>query len=274
MNFFEKISKTINRNNSYLCVGLDPVIEKIPHCLQKGAQPIFQFNKAIIDATYDIVCAYKPNLAFYEQYGLSGLEQLIKTVEYIPENIPIIIDGKRSDIGNTARAYAKALFDIYKADSVTINPLLGFDSVTPFLDYKDKCTFLLALTSNPGAKDFQALTTADNNPLYIKMIETFKSWNKNNNCGLVVGATNGDEISNIRKLVPDWWFLIPGVGTQGGSLENVIKYAVPDNNSAKIIINVSRKILYASTENDFIVSTIKEAKSFKDQINILLNSNK
>ena len=188
MKFTEKLDAAVRKNNSLLCIGLDIDLKKIPSSLLNKGDTIFDFNKAIIDATKDLVCAYKPNIAFYEMYGIYGMQALIKTIEYASDDIPIILDAKRGDVGHTASAYAKAIFEIYKADATTINPYMGFDSIEPFIEYKDKGIFILCLTSNPGHKDFQVLGKEE--PLYRTVAKNVKKWDVSENCGLVVGATD------------------------------------------------------------------------------------
>ena len=265
MKFIEKLKNVSHKNNSLLCVGLDTELEKIPKFLLGEKDPIFAFNQAIIDSTSDLVCAYKPNLAFYEAYGIKGLEALKKTCEYIPEDIPIILDAKRGDIGNTSKMYAKAIFDEFKADGVTLNPYLGEDSLSPFLEYEDKCSFILCLTSNAGAKDFQ-LQNIEGKPLYKIVAEKVKSWNKKMNCGLVVGATYPTQLKEIRELAEDLPILIPGVGAQKGDAEQTVKYGT-DKNGELAIINSSRGVIYASSEKDFAQSARVEAKKLRDLFN-------
>jgi len=266
MKFIEKLKIASRKNNSLLCVGLDTELEKIPKFLLGEKDPIFSFNQKIIDSTSDLVCAYKPNLAFYEAYGIKGLEALKKTCEYIPEDIPIILDAKRGDIGNTSKMYAKAIFDEFNADGVTLNPYLGEDSLAPFLEYEDKCSFILCLTSNTGAKDFQLLNF-DGKPLYKIVVEKVKSWNKKMNCGLVVGATYPEQLKEIRELVEDLPILIPGVGAQKGDVELTVKYGT-DKNGELAIINSSRGVIYASSEKDFAQSARAEAKRLRDLFNL------
>jgi len=274
--FFKKLSQASQKNRSFLCVGLDPVIEKLPEALQREADPLFTFNKAIIDATADLVCAYKPNAAFYEQAGLAGYDALQKTINYIPSHIPVILDVKRSDIGNTAKAYAKAAFEEMRADAVTVNPLLGKDSVVPFLDYTDKGVFVLGLTSNPGADDFEKLyvearhDATHSHPLYLTITEKVREWNIHNNCGLVVGATQDVEMESIRQASGDMWFLVPGVGAQGGDLNAVMQSATYSTADPRVIINASRSILYASAGQDFAAKAAEQAAELRDRINSLL----
>ncbi|MFC1477934.1 orotidine-5'-phosphate decarboxylase [Candidatus Margulisiibacteriota bacterium] len=286
MKFFDRLKKTSEKNCSFLCIGLDPVLDRIPESLLKEKDPLFEFNKAIIDATADKACAYKPNAAFFEQYGLKGMEALQKTIDYIPDSVPVILDCKRGDIGYTAGAYARAAFEELKADAVTVNPLLGKDSLDPFIEYEDKGVFVLGLTSNQGSEDFQKMNvevsgagcqvsasaspkpeTRNLKPLFLVIAEKVKQWDKNNNCGLVVGATNNDELRAIRECVPDMWFLIPGIGAQGGDLAAVMQNAVSSKSEPRILINASRSILYASDGQDFANAAGKVASELIDSIN-------
>ncbi len=266
MKFLDKLLNVSIKNRSILCVGLDTELERVPKFLLQEKDPIFAFNQAIIDSTKDFVCAYKPNLAFYEAYGIKGIEALKKTCEYIPEYIPVILDAKRGDIGNTSKMYAKAIFDEFKADGVTLNPYLGEDSLSPFLEYEDKCSFILCLTSNAGAKDFQLLNF-EGKPLYKIVAEKVKSWNKKGNCGLVVGATYPEQLKEIREIAQDFPILIPGVGAQKGDAELTVKYGT-DKNGELAIINSSRGVIYASSEKDFAQSAREEAKRLRDLFNL------
>jgi orotidine-5'-phosphate decarboxylase len=263
LNFIAKLLNISRKNKSLLCVGLDPDPELIPKV------DILEFNKAIIDATCDLVCAYKPNLAFYEALGIEGFTVLQKTIEYIPGDIPIIGDAKRSDIGNTAKAYAKALFVAWGFDAATVNPYLGFDSIEPFINYHDKGIFLLCRTSNSGASDFQDLRCTTGFSLYEMVAQKAKDWNIHNNIGLVVGATYPEELKKLRSLCSEMCLLIPGVGTQGGDLASAIKYGV-DAQGEKAIINVSRQVLYASKGNDFAEAARNAAEKSRNQINSYL----
>lgn len=255
MKFIQSLDNIIKRNNSQLCVGLDFDFSKIGKDFLKSDDPIFQFNRYIVEETCDLVCAYKPNIAFYEAYGLYGIDALIRTIEYIKErNILVILDAKRGDIGHTAEAYAKAVFDVYKADAVTVNPYMGHDSVEPFLEYQQKGIFILCLTSNIGFKDFQVVGQKE--PLYISVARHVKEWNHYGNCGLVVGATNPDELKGIEKIVKNMPILIPGIGVQGGDLDLSVKYG-----GKRAIINISRSIIYSSNPRE-------EASKFKDKINL------
>ena len=268
MNFAEKVFQAAQRNNSLVCLGLDPDPKLMPSI------SLFEFNKSIIDATSDIVCAYKPNLAFYEALGIEGLTALQKTVEYIPENIPIIGDGKRSDIGHTAQAYAKALFETFGFDAATVNPYLGYDSIEPFISYMDKLTFILCRTSNPGAANFQALacySEGEPQPLFKLVAQKSKEWNKRDNIGLVVGATYPQELAEVRRLCPEMILLIPGIGAQGGDLTSAVRYGV-DAKGEKAIFSSSRQILYASKGGNFAQAARQAADELRRQINFLLPS--
>ena len=264
MNFVNKLLNISRKNKSLLCIGLDPDPELMPKV------DILQFNKAIIDATHDLACAYKPNLAFYEALGIEGLSILHKTIEHVPSRIPIIGDAKRGDIGNTAKAYAKALFSIVGFDAATVNPYLGFDSIEPFISYRDKGVFILCRTSNRGALDFQNLCT-DGLPLYEVVAQKAREWNVHGNIGLVVGATYPEELKKVRSICPEMCLLIPGIGAQGGDLASAVKYGV-DTQGEKAIINVSRQILYASKRKDFAQAARNVAEKIRNQINSYLPS--
>jgi len=264
VNFLEKLSSATERNNSLLCIGLDPDPELMP-----TKTDVFKFNKAIIDATSDLVCAYKLNLAFYEALGLDGLDGMKRTVKYVPDNIPVIGDAKRGDIGNTARAYARAIFDIFDFDATTLNPYLGFDSVEPFIEHWDRGVFILCRTSNPGAVDFQNLPLQIKRkrlPLFEIVALRAAQWNKQGNIGLVVGATYLEELKLIRKSHPDMLLLIPGIGAQGGDLASAVGYGV-DEQGRKAIISSSRQIIYASKGKDFAQAACEVASSLREQIN-------
>ena len=267
MNFKEKLSKIVKKNNSLLCIGLDTDIEKIPkHLFKISKTPYLEFNKSIINATSDLVCAYKINMAFYEVFGKSGFEVLEKTINYIPKDVIVIIDGKRNDIGNTAKMYAKSLFEVLNADAVTVNPYLGKDSVMPFLEYENKCSFILCRTSNPSAVDFQNLMVSKT-PMYEMVARKIKEWNKFDNCGAVVGATYPNDLKIIRGILGNEIpILIPGIGAQGGDVEKTVKYGTnKDGNMA--IINSSRGIIYAAKDESFVEKAKIEAKMLRDQIN-------
>ena len=259
MKFVDKLLHNSRKNKSWLCVGLDPDPELMP------AVDVLQFNKAIIEATRDLVCAYKPNLAFYEALGIEGLAVLETTIRHIPDDIPIIADAKRSDIGNTAKAYAKALFSILRFDAATVNPYLGYDSIEPFISYQDKGVFILCRTSNKGAADFQDLRT-DGLPLYEVVANKAGEWNTHGNIGLVVGATYPEELKKVRSICPGMCMLIPGIGAQGGDLASAVGYGA-DARGEKAIINVSRQILYASKGKDFAQAARNVAEKIRSQIN-------
>jgi len=269
MNFIEKLTDTTQKNKSLVCVGLDTDPGLIPDGLG-----VFEFNKAIIDATSDLVCAYKPNFAFYEVLGVDGLNILKRTVDYIPENIPVIADAKRGDIGNTAKAYAKTIFSILNFDAATVNPYLGFDSIEPFIQYQDKGVLILCRTSNAGAVDLQDLRCEiekEHRPLFEIVALKAREWNTKDNIGLVVGATYPEELKLVRQICPDMPLLIPGVGAQGGDLALTIRYGV-DARRERAIINSSRQILYASREKDFAEAARHAALTLRDQINQQLTS--
>jgi orotidine-5'-phosphate decarboxylase len=264
MNFMEKFTDSVQKNKSLLCVGLDVDPERMPENTK-----VFEFNKAIINATSDLVCAYKPNLAFYEALGNEGLEALKQTVDYIPDNIPVIADAKRNDIGNTARAYASAIFDHFKFDATTVNPYLGFDSLEPFIEHRDKGIFILCRTSNAGAVDFQSLNCEFENghhPLFEIVALKASQWNKYGNIGLVIGATYPEELKLIRQNHPDMPLLIPGIGAQGGDLALTIKFGV-DTHGEKAIINSSRQIIYASKGKDFAEAARNATLELRNEIN-------
>jgi orotidine-5'-phosphate decarboxylase len=246
MNAFEKLTGILNKTRSYLCVGLDSEFAKLPPNLRKNPHGIFEFNRRIIEATSDFASAYKINFAFYEEFGSAGFDILHKTIDLIPENIFTIGDAKRGDIGNTSRLYAKSVFEYFRLDSITVSPYMGFDSISPFLEYTDKMVFVLALTSNKGSADFQRLES-EGKPLFIHVIEKAKSWTNSNNLGFVAGATHPDEISLIRQYAPSEPLLIPGIGTQGGDVEGVL--AAIEGTPA--LINVSRDIIFTSQDYNF-----------------------
>lgn len=267
MNFLEKLAQASKKNRSLLCVGLDPDPSLMP-----GGAGVFQFNRAIINATADLVCAYKPNIAFYESMGSEGLDVLKRTRDYIPADIPVIVDAKRGDIGNTAKAYAWGLFDYFNFDATTASPYLGFDSLEPFIQYRDRGVFILCRTSNAGAADFQSLsfeTDGGRKMLFEIVAEKVNEWNTHDNLGLVVGATYPEELKLIRQRYPDMPLLIPGVGAQGGELLQVVRYGV-DVMQQRTIINSSRQILYVSKGKDFAEAARQAARELRDRINSLL----
>jgi orotidine-5'-phosphate decarboxylase len=267
LKFTEKLAITVNKNRSLLCIGLDP-----DPALMPDKTGVYEFNQAIIDATADLVCAYKPNIAFYEAYGSNGLADLKRTREYIPEDIPVIIDAKRGDIGNTARAYARGLFDYFGFDAVTASPYLGYDSLEPFIEYEDKGVFVLCRTSNAGAVDFQSLaveTEEGSKPLYEMVAARVNRWNTRSNLGLVVGATYPEELKRLRQDYPEIPLLIPGIGAQGGELSPVVRYGV-DAGKQRTIINSSRQVIYASKGEDYATAARRAAEELRNRINDLL----
>ena len=269
MIFIEKLDKAIKKNKSLVCVGLDPDPQLMPEHTS-----LLEFNQAIIDATADLVCAYKPNFAFYEALGNEGMEALRRSVEHIPDSIPVIGDAKRGDIGNTAKAYAKAIFNDLQFDATTVNPYLGYDALKPFIEYKNKGIFILCRTSNQGALDFQSLiceTDKGRQPLFEVVAQKAEEWNTYGNIGLVVGATYPEELKLIRQRYPEMPLLVPGVGAQGGELELVVKYGT-DAGRQRTIVNSSRQVIYASRGKDFAVAARKAAEELRNQINSYLES--
>lgn len=288
-----ELFENIKKKKSFLCVGLDTDITKIPKHLLKSEDPVFEFNKQIIDATKDLCISYKPNMAFYETQGVNGWISLEKTIKYINANCPdvfTIADAKRGDIGNTSKMYAKAFLETLNFDSITVAPYMGEDSVVPFLEYKNKWVILLALTSNPGSKDFQVLETNSpfekvatpartspfdtgggieaGAPLYQQVLETSKFWSTPDNMMYVVGATKAEMLADIRKIVPDSFLLVPGVGAQGGSLSEVAKYGM--NKQCGLLVNSSRGIIYASAGEDFAEKAREEAMKLQKEMEVLL----
>jgi orotidine-5'-phosphate decarboxylase len=258
----EQLVALIKQKKSLLCVGLDTDLEKIPSAISHFSKdPIFEFNKLIIDATLEYAVSYKPNTAFYEAMGLKGWESLQKTIDYIGDRAFVIADAKRGDIGNTSKMYAKAFFEEMKAHAVTVAPYMGEDSVTPFLGYDGKWVIVLGLTSNKGSEDFQQLTLQNNEKLYTEVIRKVATWGDSSQLMFVVGATQAEYIQAIRKIVPDHFLLIPGVGAQGGDLDAVCKYGVTKDGG--LLINASRSILYASSGNDFQAAAAAEAFKMK-----------
>ncbi|SFS67354.1 orotidine-5'-phosphate decarboxylase [Zhouia amylolytica] len=262
----EQLVEQIKHKKSFLTVGLDVDLNKIPKHLLATEDPIFEFNKAIVDATHHVTVAYKPNTAFYEAYGIDGWKSLKKTIEYINDTYPevfTIADAKRGDIGNTSTMYAKAFFEDMNFDSVTVAPYMGKDSVEPFLSFEDKHTILLALTSNQGAFDFQT-KEVDGVTLYKRVLETSKEWKNSENLMYVVGATKAEYLGDIRKIVPNSFLLVPGVGAQGGSLSEVCKYGM--TNEVGLLVNSSRGVIYASNGEDFAQAACIEAEKLQQQM--------
>jgi orotidine-5'-phosphate decarboxylase len=267
MNFKQKLTTISHNNNSLVCIGLDVDKEKMPKFLfESSKHPYLEFNKSIIDSTKDLVCAYKLNMAFYEVLGTEGFELLKKTIKHIPKDVVVILDGKRNDIGNTARKYAQTLFETLSADAITVNPYLGKDGVAPFLEYKDKCSFILCRTSNASAGDFQDLAVSET-LLYQIVAKKIKEWDENDNCGAVVGATYPEELKTIRSILGDEIpILIPGIGKQGGDVEKTIKNGT-NSKGELAVINSSRGIIFAGDDEDFATVSLKKAISLRDEIN-------
>ena len=266
----QQLIEQIQKKKSFLCVGLDTDIDKIPQDLLAKEDPVFEFNKQIIDKTAQYAVAYKPNTAFYEVYGAKGWQSLEKTVQYIKANYPdifIIADAKRGDIGNTSANYAKAFFNTLKADALTVAPYMGKDSVEPFLGFEDKWVILLALTSNKGSQDFQYLNVGDK-MLHQQVLQTATTWASSEKMMFVVGATHPEELGEIRKMLPDYFFLVPGVGAQGGDLQAVAKYGL--NKECSLLVNSSRGIIYASNGPDFADRAAEEAQKLQRQMAALL----
>jgi orotidine-5'-phosphate decarboxylase len=259
----------IKKKKSFLCIGLDTDIKKIPTHLLELEDPVFEFNKQIIDATNEFCVAYKPNIAFYESMGVSGWKSLQKTLEYIPNDIFTIADAKRGDVGNTSSMYAKAFFKNMSFDSVTIAPYMGADSVTPFLEFKDKWAIVLALTSNKGGLNFQKIVSETGTQLFEQVLETSKEWGTDENMMYVVGATRAEELLEIRAIAPSHFLLVPGVGAQGGSLNDVAKYGL--NTDCGLLVNSSRGIIYAGNDVDFAGKAKIEAQKLQQEMAIILS---
>jgi orotidine-5'-phosphate decarboxylase len=266
----QQLIEQIQKKKSFLCVGLDTDINKIPQDLLALEDPVFEFNKQIINKTAEFAVAYKPNTAFYEVYGAKGWQSLERTIQYIKVNYPeifIIADAKRGDIGNTSANYAKAFFNTLKADALTVAPYMGKDSVEPFLGFEDKWVILLALTSNKGSQDFQYLNTGDR-LLYQQVLQTATTWASSEKMMFVVGATHPEELGEIRKMLPDYFFLVPGVGAQGGDLPTVAKYGL--SKDCGLLVNSSRGIIYASNQFDFADRAAEEAQKLQRQMAAVL----
>ena len=267
----QQLFEQIKTKQSFLCVGLDTDLKKVPQHLLNEEDAIFSFNKAIIDATAPYCVAYKPNQAFYEAFGVKGLVSFERTVKYLKEHFPnhfIIADAKRGDIGNTSAMYARTFFEEYDVDSLTVAPYMGEDSVTPFLQYEGHWVILLALTSNKGSHDFQLTADADGERLFEKVLKQSQRWGTKDNMMYVVGATQGRMFEDIRKIAPDHFLLVPGVGAQGGSLEEVCRYGM--NSDCGLLVNSSRGIIYASSGQDFAQVAGEKAKEMQEQMAVLL----
>lgn len=269
-----QLFEQILQKQSYLCVGLDTDIQKIPKHLLQTKDPIFEFNKQIIDATHQYAVSYKPNIAFYEAFGAKGWESLQKTLEYIPKDCFTIADAKRGDIGNTSGLYARAFFDEQSSglnfDSVTVAPYMGEDSVKPFLEFANKWVILLALTSNVGSKDFQTLSLTNEKQLFEEVLTKSQEWGSSEQLMYVVGATKAAMLQKIRSIVPEHFLLVPGVGAQGGSLEEVSKFGM--NKQCGLLVNSSRAIIYASSGEDFAEKAAQEAKKVQEEMKVYLNA--
>jgi len=260
----EKLNLRLQKN-FHICVGLDTDINKVPDYIKKSKNPVVEFNKIVIENTYENAAAFKINFAFYEKDGLRGIENLISTIELIPNDILIIGDAKRGDIGNTSMMYAESIFNFFKCDAVTLHPYMGFDSLEPFLQFKDKLNFILVLTSNKGAEDFEKLKLNDGKLVFQKVIEKVKEWNQNKNCGIVFGATNSKELEENINLIEDLPVLLPGVGAQGGSLEDVVKIFNTASNK-NYLINVSRSLIYCDNSDSFPITVKKEIEKMNSVI--------
>ena len=265
----QQLISQIKRKQSFLCVGLDTDIKKIPTHLLELEDPIFEFNKQIISATKDLCVAYKLNIAFYESTGETGWNSLKRTLEYIPSDIFTIADAKRGDIGNTSNMYARTFFENMNFDAVTVAPYMGEDSVTPFLEFEDKWVIVLSLTSNKGGLDFQKIESKDGKKLFQQVLETSKSWGTDENMMYVVGATRAEELSEIRVVIPNHFLLVPGVGAQGGDLKDVTKYGM--NKDCGLLVNSSRGIIYAGNDVDFAEKAKVEAKKLQQEMAVILS---
>ena len=268
MNKIQLISQ-IKQKQSFLCIGLDTDINKIPKHLLSLDDPVFEFNKEIIDATKDLCVAYKPNIAFYESMGASGWESLRRTLDYIPEDILVIADAKRGDIGNTSRMYAKTFFEQLDFDAVTVAPYMGSDSVIPFLEFSNRWVIVLALTSNEGGLDFQNIEDKNGKQLFKNILETSKKWGTDENMMYVVGATRAKQYSEIRKIIPNHFILVPGIGAQGGNIKDVVKYGM--NEECGLLLNSSRGIIYAGTGIDFAERSKEKAQILQQEMAFLLS---
>lgn len=270
----KELFENIKKKKSFLCVGLDTDLTKIPEHLLKTEDPIFEFNKQIVDATHDLVVSYKPNIAFYESLGAQGWLSLEKIVNYIKRNYPevfLIADAKRGDIGNTSKMYAKAFLENMEFDSITVAPYMGEDSVTPFLSYEGKWVILLALTSNKGAFDFQLFESGEKERLFEKVLKQSQEWGSEDNMMYVVGATKAEMLCDIRKIIPNHFLLVPGVGAQGGSLEEVVKYGI--NDQCGLLVNSSRGIIYADNTENFATVAREKAMEVQKEMASLLEKN-
>lgn len=265
MTFTEKYNAAVSQNNSFVCVGLDPDPAKLPEHLKGSSDPITTFLNEIVAATKDIACAFKPNFAFYGAHGIGGWQALEKTIQVIPDHIPILLDFKAGDIGNTATQYARMAYEQLHVDAVTVNPLMGTDAIEPFLEFQDKCAFLLCLTSNPGSADVLRLKT-DQGYLFEELARKSVIWNKTGPCGLVVGATHPDDLLKIRNIAADLPILLPGVGAQGAETDAIVQNGL-DASGSGILVNASRSILYASNGPDFAQAARESAENLRNILN-------
>ncbi len=269
----QQLIEQIKKQKSFLCIGLDPDIEKIPSHILDEPDPIFEFNAAIIDATHEYCIAYKPNFAFYEVYGTQGIQSLEKTIRYIKINYPdkfIIADAKRGDIGNTSERYAKAIFENLQCDAITLSPYMGKDSLLPFLKYPNKWTIVLGITSNEGSKDFQMMLCNNQKPLYLNIIEKVKEWGNEDNLMFVIGATHSKEIlQELRKIIPNYFILIPGIGAQGGTLKTITNELMTDE--IEIIVNISRDIIYAGNDEKFALDAKIQSQYYQQKMERILS---
>lgn len=265
----QELFEVIKKRQSFLCIGLDTDIEKVPKHLLDQPDPVFAFNRAVIDATAAYCVAYKPNTAFYEAHGAAGWASLKKTIDYIPSSHLAIADAKRGDIGNTSKMYAKAFFELMQADAITIAPYMGADSVLPFLEAAHKWVILLALTSNQGSEDFQLQRNKDQTPLFESVMRKAMQWGTVDNLMFVVGATQADKLAQVRKIAPDHFLLVPGVGAQGGSLAEVAQHGL--NRTGGLLVNASRSIIYASNGHDFAEAAAAEAQKLQQEMSNLLD---
>jgi orotidine-5'-phosphate decarboxylase len=268
MNALQKL-ESANNDNKFICVGLDTDINKIPRSIRKESNPMIEFNSRIIEATKKYAAAYKINFAFYETEGANGFKNIEETLKSIPQDVLTIGDAKRGDIGNTSKMYASAVFDSFGFDSITLHPYMGFDSVSPFIEYENKLNFILALTSNPGSNDFEKLRLADGSYVFQKVISAVKNWNNKNNCGIVFGATKIEDLKENLQLISDLPVLLPGVGAQGGKLDEVVS-AFKEINRKRYLVNISRAIIYKDSSDNFDLSAADEIISLNKQVSNLI----
>ncbi len=270
MQFYNKLQRAVQKTHSFVCVGLDSDINRIPDCIEGNTgERIALFNQAIIESTQLYCAAYKFNIAFFEALGMTGLEALEKSLPYVPESHVLILDAKRGDIGNTSQQYSSALFDVMKADAVTVNPYMGYDSILPFIEREDKGAYILCLTSNKGSEDFQQLKLESGKRLFQEVAEKITKWNTRNNLGMVVGATHPDELKTVRTIASDMPFLLPGIGAQKGDLESVVSTAI-GKKRIPTLINSSRGIIFASGGENFAKKAVQKCIELRDSINNLL----